>query len=812
MNSRLPFSLRLLGSPSIQGPDGALLCGHAAQRHRIALLALLARSPERGLSRDKVMAYLWPESDAERARNLLKVSIYVLRKALGEDALLSSGDQLRLNPQVIGADVATFDAALLRGEHERAVAAYEGPFLDGFFLSKAPEFEHWVERERDRLADSYATALEALADAAEARRDFAAAAVWWKARAAHDPYDSRVARRLMQSLEVAGNRAAALQHASIHERLLEDEFGLEPDPATRAAVEAIRQRRDAQVPCSDPIPAGSDAALQPAEAVAAAGTVVAPATSPMSGDVWARLVSPRFIRWGSVAAVLALVLWGLDALVSRPGPQTGPSLGVAPAGAGDARDDYAGSRFASERVAQVRSIAVLPFVNLSPDPEEEYFSDGLAEELIGALGRISALRVAARTSSFAFRAKTGDIRQIGDALNVATVLEGSFRRDGDRVIVQAQLIDVADGLHLWSETYERRVTEIFEIQRELALQIAVALEAELTPGERERLASRYTPQLGAYTSFLKARHFHDQRTPMGYERAIEYFQRAITADPLFAAAHAGLAGVYALQGMSGALHSESARTLARTAALRAIDLDEGNAEAHTVLGLYLHAYAWDASAAEREFQRSIALDPNYPPAHQSYGNLLSAMGRIDEAVEQKRRAVELDPLVPALSETLAFTLVRAGRLDEANRHVDDALELDSTYWRAHAVAGLIHEMRGETDNAIRAYERANALARSSTHRTRADIARALARSGSRDQARRLLMELRTEADASGVHEPSVATVLLALGESDAAFAWLERAFRQKHPHLAFIGGDARFSGFDGEPRYANLMRRVGMGR
>jgi Tfp pilus assembly protein PilF len=299
---------------------------------------------------------------------------------------------------------------------------------------------------------------------------------------------------------------------------------------------------------------------------------------------------------------------------------------------------------------------------------------------------------------------------------------------------------------------------------------------------------------------------------MGYERAVEYFQRAIAVDSLYAAAHAGLAGVYSLQGLAGAVHAESARRLARTAALRAIELDEGNAEAHTVLGLYLHAYEWNASAAEHEFQRAIALDPNHAPARQSYGNLLSSMGRIDEAVEQKRRAVELDPLVPALSETLAFTLVRAGQLDEAERHVDNAVELDSTYWRAHAVAGLIHELRGEADNAIRAYERANALARASTHRTRADIARVLARSGARVEARRLLAELRSEADATGLHEPSVATVLLALGETDAAFDWLEDAFRQTHPHLAFIGGDARFSGFDREPRYADLMRRVGMWR
>jgi TolB-like protein/Tfp pilus assembly protein PilF len=451
-------------------------------------------------------------------------------------------------------------------------------------------------------------------------------------------------------------------------------------------------------------------------------------------------------------------------------------------------------------------------VNFSPDSGEEYFSDGLAEELIGALARIDALRVAARTSSFAFKGRTGDVREIGEALNVATVLEGSLRRDGERLLVTVQLIDVADGFHLWSETYERRFTEIFDLQRDLALQIAAALEAELTPGERARLASRPTEHLEAYTSYLKGRHFWNSRTPIGYQRALDYFERATALDPEYAEAWAGLAGVYALQGLAGAVEADSARPLARTAALRAIELDGGNAEAHTVLGLYLHTYEWDAAAAEHEFLQAIALDPGNALARQSYGNLLGVMGRIDEALEHKQRAVDLEPLVPALSETLAFTLIRAGRLDEARRHVQNALELDSTFWRAHAVTGLIHEQLHQHDDAIRAYERANELARASMHRTKADIARVLARSGRRDEARRLVGELRAEAESTGVYEPSVATVLLALGDPDASFAWLDHAFRQRHPHLAFIGGDARFAGFDREPRFGDMMRRVGLWR
>jgi len=458
------------------------------------------------------------------------------------------------------------------------------------------------------------------------------------------------------------------------------------------------------------------------------------------------------------------------------------------------------------------TIAVLPFSNLSGDPEQDYFSDGLTEELIGALSRVRTLRVAARTSAFAFKGQNRDIREIGDALDVGTILEGSVRRLADRVRVEARLINVRDGLHVWSETYNRELTDVFAIQHDLALSIAGALRAELTDDELARLARPPTASAEAFTLYLKGRHFWNQRTPVGFERAIEYFRQAIAADPDYAAAHAGLAGVYSLQGMSGAVNAEAARERARAAALRALALDDGSAEAHTVLGAYLHVYERDAASAEREFLRSIELDPSHTLVRHYYGNLLSAMGRIDEALEQKHKAVELDPLAPALSETLAFTLVRAGQLDDALYHVGNALELDSTYWRAHAVLGLIHERRGHPDDAIRVYERANQLARATTHRTKADIARVLAQAGRRSEARRLISELEGEAAGRGVHEPSVATALAAVGELDAAIAWLEAGDRERHPHLPFIAGDPRFVTLDGEPRFIELLRRIGVRR
>jgi len=240
------FSLRLFGSPSIARDDGALVGGPAAQRHRLALLALLALPPARGVSREKLMAYLWPERDAERARQLLNQAVYSLRKALGEEALISDGNDLRSNAEAIRTDVAEFETALERADPARAVALYRAPFLDGFFLSEAPEFEQWAEGVRERLAGGYRKSLEALGEEAVARQDFSRAVEWWKIRAAQDPYDSRVAARLMRALEAGGNRAAALQHAALHQRLLEGELGMAAAPEIAALAKRLRMEPPAR--------------------------------------------------------------------------------------------------------------------------------------------------------------------------------------------------------------------------------------------------------------------------------------------------------------------------------------------------------------------------------------------------------------------------------------------------------------------------------------------------------------------------------------------------------------------------------------
>ena len=789
------LSLRFLGGASIIGAD-APITGPAAQRHRLALAALLVGAQPGGMSRDKLIAFLWPERDAPSGRNLLKQGVHAVRRALGDEVIVAAGDELRLDTSLVRCDVSELELAMARGDHERVVALYRGPFLDGFFLRNSPAFERWVDGERARLADAYAMSLEALATHAETRGDPQRATELWKALAAHRPFDSRLAARLMRALEASGNRAAALQHAGLHERLLEAEIGVVAAP--EVAVERERLRREAGVgraPATTPERAPSPQSVT-TEPLAPARTSIVDEASPAADAILppARAVASAHGRIRTAVAALGLFMAAglLLAPWFRP---TGARPVVARAAA----------------VTDANTVAVLPFINLGRDPAEEYFSDGLTEEVIGALAQVRSLRVVARTSAFAFKGEDRDIREIGRALGAQVLLEGSVRHDGARVRVTAQLINAADGLHLWSHTYDRQVTDLFAIQSDIAARIASALEAEVTPDDRSRLARRPTENPDAHADYLKGRYFWNQRTRAGFDRAIEHFERAIAADSAYAAAHAGLAMVYSLQGLSGYLLPDEAKRRMRDAAWKAVDLDDGNAEAHAALGAYLNLHEWNSDASERAYRRAIELDPADGTARHLYGNLLRTMGRMDDALEQKRRALRLDPLVPAMSEALAFTLIDAGRTGEALEHIRNAIELDSTFWRGYSTLGLYHETTGRFDRAIREYERAIRLGGASATAD-AGRARNLALAGRPNEARAALDRLRAEASRTGVHAPGVATVFLALDDVDGALLWLQRSYAQRHPQLRLIGQHASLARLDGDARFVDLMRRVGVVR
>jgi TolB-like protein/DNA-binding SARP family transcriptional activator/Tfp pilus assembly protein PilF len=795
------FLLRLFGGASLEDAT-RLVSGRAVQRRRLALLAILALEHPRAVGRDKLIAWLWPEHDTERARHLLRDSLYLLRNALGEHALPSMGDELRLNPQHLRCDIWDFEEALAEERPDAAILMHAGPLLDGFHPGGAPELEHWIDAQRERLDRAYARALEQLAETASAGADHRAAVEWWRRLAANDPYNARVTLRLMQALEAAGDRAGALQQARIHAVLLEQEFGADPDPEVDALAEWLRTApaargqllsstnhgRGAEHSASDDPQLEPPSTLPTAEVSSAPATQIEPAVPAV--PLGATPEEPGSPRWRLrrrvvVLPVLVAAGVGLAVLVSAMLLRSETRA-------------HAGAVTAAV-VASPKSIAVLPCANLSADPDQEYFSDGLTEELTGVLAGMHSLRVVARTSAFAFKGDNRDIREIAGTLNVGTILECSVRRAGERVRVTAQLINAADGFHLWAETYEREGTDVFAIQTDLALRIAGALEAELTPVERARLARRPTASPEAHALYQKGRYFWNQRTASGYARAIDYYERAIAADPGYAEAYAGLATVYSMQGIFDILTPEEASERTRVNALKALELDPDVAEAHTVLGGYYQAHAWDSEAAEREHLRALELDPNYSTAHFWYGNFLTAMRRFEEAIAHKTKAVELDPLSSQLSWALGITFLSARRPDEALEHFRNAVELDSLYIPAHAGIGAVFEARGQFEEAVRVYQRTD----------RVGLARALGLLGRKDEARKILGELQADAARTGVYTPWVATVFPAVDDMDGAITWLEHSYRQRHPSLRFLGGPA-FDRLEADPRFRDLRRRIGL--
>jgi serine/threonine-protein kinase len=499
-----------------------------------------------------------------------------------------------------------------------------------------------------------------------------------------------------------------------------------------------------------------------------------------------------------VVSALVVAVVGLGALLFRNGAPEVPAVSAAGQQKGTA---------AADEIYSPRAIAVLPFRNLSGAERDDYFSDGLTQELTGALSQIKAVRVAARSSAAKFGSEHRDIREVGRALHVGTVVEGSVRKNADRVRVAVQVTNARDGFQVWSHAYELRGAEVLNIGNELAGRIANAVEAELTPGERARLALPPTRNLEAYDSYLKGAYFGHQRSRDGLARAIEHFEKAIVLDPHFAAAHAGLANVFPPYATHGFLNPQDARERMRMPALNAVAFDPGLAEAQVALAAYLSFFEWDWSAGEQAFRRAIAIDPGNGRARGWYSFLLSSLGRHDEALRGAKIQAELGPLGPFDVNAPGQVRVLAGDTsDEALALVRKGVDLDSTVWLVQVHLGWAHEIRKEWDEAIRAYERATRLARS-TSIPRADLARVLALTGRRSEARKTLEELRGEAARTGIYLPQVATILAALGEPAAAIEWLEFSANQRHPGLPHALVEPGFEPIRNHPRLVALLRR-----
>ena len=463
---------------------------------------------------------------------------------------------------------------------------------------------------------------------------------------------------------------------------------------------------------------------------------------------------------------------------------------------------------ATDPLRGIPSIAVLPFVNMSADPDNEYFCDGLAEELINALTKVEQLRVVARTSAFSFKGKEVDVREIGQRLNVSTVLEGSVRKAGHRLRVTAQLINVADGYHLWSERYDRQLEDIFQLQDEISLAIVDALKVKLFGEEKAVVLKRHTDNVEAYHLYLKGRYFWNKRTPDGFRRGLEHFHQAIESDPSYALAFVGLADSYALLGFWGESPPREILPKAQAAAAQALEIDDQLAEAYASMGLIHFQYNWNWTGAEREFRRAIKLNQNYATAHHWLAFNLEAVERLDEAVAEIKLAQELDPLSLIINTNLGQALYFARRYDEAATELHRAIEMNPHFSRAHLSLGLVYEQKRMYEEAIAEFQKARHL--DEIPWTLSGLGHAYAISGKRNEAEKIIAELKELSRRRFVSPFNIALIYAGLGETDQAFGWLERAYDERSVELTWLRVWPVLDGLRADGRFTELLRRVGL--
>lgn len=764
----MTYRLNLLGGASIES-DAGPLTGTVTQRRRMALLALLAGSPTGAMSRDRLAAYLFPEVDAAHAHKGLADALHGIRAVLGRDALLGVGGEVRLDSDVVRADLAEFRHACGSGDAERAAALYRGPFLDGFFVPGVPEFERWVDAVREEVAAELGRALAAAAEAREAEGDLSAAVGWWRRLAAHQPDSTRVALRLVAALERSGDVAAALRQATLHETMLRETLGVPPSDELTRVIERLR----AAPPRREPA-----AAMQPPTAAPAAlPPAAAPTPSERGAAGW---WSPRPLLVGGALVTLAMLGLGLPAVRRSEEPRAAPP--------------------------PIRSIAVLPLENLGGDRGREFFADGMTDALITELARLGDVRVTSRTSVMRYRGTRGSVRAIARELGVDAVVEGTVVQEGSRVRIGARLSRASDEGTMWAESYVRDVRELLPLQAEIAHAVAGAIRARVADGAGRAAAPAGSVDPQAYAFYLKAMHLWNEDDRANQREAIRYLDASLSREPDFAPAHAAMAEIYVHldEWANRSPESEGASEKALTSVRRALALDERLAEAHTSLAhLLMHQEDWTGS--EAEFRRALALNPNLAYARILYAFHLVARRQFDAAVHEAEQAVALDPLSARTQMFAAYTLYAARRYDAAVDRWTRMLDLHPSSSVALMGLARAHLHAGRTGEGL-AW-----AARAARGRGTADsalvVASAAAVAGRASEARAALRVAVDRGDAP-IDPLDVAMVHAALGDRVQAFAWLERAMAEDHGWTMFLDVDPGYDAIRDDPRFEALLRRM----
>jgi TolB-like protein/tRNA A-37 threonylcarbamoyl transferase component Bud32 len=453
-----------------------------------------------------------------------------------------------------------------------------------------------------------------------------------------------------------------------------------------------------------------------------------------------------------------------------------------------------------------QAIAVLPLANMSADPENEYFADGMTEEIINALAKVPGLQVASRSSCFAFKGKEMDVRQVGEKLGVGSILEGSVRKVGNKIRINAQLVNVENGYHLWSETYDRQLEDVFAIQEEIARAIVDALKLHLG-SDTEKLVVP-AKNLEAYNLYLKARFFYHRFTEASLQKSLDFYQRVLLLEPGYGRAYAGMADCWCRLADDW-MAPDDAYPRAKTAATRALQHDDNLAEALTSLGKVLGWYEWDFSGAEQQLRRAVSLNPNDAEAHWAFGSVLPTVGLLGEAIAEIRKALALDPLDPGYSRWLARYLLYAGDYSAAIAQGEKIIELGEDFFLAYLDVGSAHLAQGNAEEALKWYRRGQAL-ENSVRSYDAFIVRALAVLDRRDEADEILARLEEESRQHYVRAEILAMGYAALGDPDHAFDCLERAFQTRSAGLIYLHIDPGYKSLRDDPRFADLVRRIGL--
>ncbi|MEP6637094.1 MAG: winged helix-turn-helix domain-containing protein [Acidobacteriota bacterium] len=456
----------------------------------------------------------------------------------------------------------------------------------------------------------------------------------------------------------------------------------------------------------------------------------------------------------------------------------------------------------------ISSIAVLPFENKSDDPNVEYLADGISESLINSLSQLPQLKVIARSSSFRYKGKDTDPQEVAKALGVEAILTGRLTQRGDSLVISTELMDARDRTQIWGEQYNRKLTDLVSLEGEIARDVSQKLRTRLSATDEKKTAKNYTENVEAYQLYLKGRFHAFKLTRPELQKGVSYFQQAIAIDPSYALAYVGLADAYRSLSLSGDMPPAEVFPQAKAAAIKAIEIDDTLAEAHSSLGNTIMRYDWDWNGAETQYKRALELDPNSADAHVNYAGLLSSVGRHAEALAEAKLSIELDPLNLRTNTFEGQILLYAGQTDEALARFQKTFELDPNFWLAHLFASRAYSEKRMYAEAIAEARKAREL--TDVGHPTALLAYALAKSGKQAEARGLLEELLKLSSERYVPSYNIAVVYDGLDEREETLAWLERAFKDRDARLLTLKVDPTWNDLRDDSRFKDLMRRVGL--